>query len=706
MKNIFIILFLAIVMPCLSQEKEPRLYKEKGKFKVEYNGKHFLANERVITIKLKDTKSLPKQINPVRANKLGFIDVKIPEKHDVSSYIEELKNSELYESVEYNSYGEYGDFNPNDTDIDDQWHLNTINMPEAWDIAKGCASANIIIGILDAGIDWEHEDIGLGTDSYQNIYLNSGEDAWTDVNDPTTGNGIDDDGNGLVDDWKGWNFDNNSNDSRPNINHGTFVAGIVGAKTNNNLGIAGVIGGNNSRGIGLLSYNLGDAPNGAVLDDAIIDAVDAGVSVIQMSLSVPSTTAINNALQYAANNDVVIVCCAMNDNSSVAYPASNSNVIAVGGITAAGTKAAFANYGSALDVVAPAVNIYSTIPNDDYDTDSGTSYAAPQVSALAALILSVNPNLTNDEVRDIIESTCAKVGGYTYSTVSGHDNGTWHEKVGYGCIDALAALEEVIDQFTTTSPAIVCYSNTTFTASNAPTCSTIDWTTSSNLTVVSGDNTLTPIIKAISSTYSGTGWVQINYILDGETTAGPRKTVWVGKPRLVDYTTIPVWLCSGTSYIFIPEIPSGTTITSITGLSGGVEVPLIGNYVVPGDVSRITLTMVNNCGSKTESRLILKANCLSFSIYPNPASNNVQLVIDGESQSSTTANASPMTTNKQNPVETYSIKIYNSFGTVFYSTKKTGKEFTIPVNNLKDGSYIVEVNDGTQSESQQLIIKH
>jgi hypothetical protein len=84
--------------------------------------------------------------------------------------------------------------------LSSQWHLAVINAFDAWDVTTG--SPGVIVGILDSGTEWTHSDLGIGSDTYQNIYLNPGEDVWTNPNDPTTGNGIDDDNNGLIDDWK------------------------------------------------------------------------------------------------------------------------------------------------------------------------------------------------------------------------------------------------------------------------------------------------------------------------------------------------------------------------------------------------------------------------------------------------------------------------------------------------------------------------
>lgn len=339
--------------------------------------------------------------------------------------------------------GYYNAFISNDTHLNKQWYLSAINAFDAWTIS--CGNANIVVAILDSGVDWLHQDLGRGNDNHDNIHTNSNEDIWIDINDPQTGNKIDDDKNMLIDDWKGWNYDNNTNNTITSNYHGTFVAGIIGAKTNNNLGIAGIVGGNNSIGGRIIPYCVGvQSPISSILDDAIIDAIDKGARIIQLSLTIPFSQSVEDAIQYAINNNAIIVCASGNSGAtSVGYPSSNSNVIAVGAIQQNLSRVFFSNYGDNLDIVAPGVDIYSTKLANAYDYSDGTSFASPQVSGVAALILSVNPNLTGQEVRDIIEKTAQKVRPdlYNYQSDQSHPNGTWNNEMGYGLVDAYAAVK-------------------------------------------------------------------------------------------------------------------------------------------------------------------------------------------------------------------------------------------------------------------------
>jgi hypothetical protein len=356
----------------------------------------------------------------LRGNRLGFYDFKVGNFEKILATYQSLSQDRSLNKVFVNSMGEYI-LTPNDPQYSQQWYMEQtsdadIDIEDAWNITTG--SNTIVVGILDSGTDWDHEDLGLGTDTYQNIFLNTGEDAWTNPNNPSTGNGIDDDGNGFIDDWKGWDFVNSNNDARGPFWHGTHVAGIVGAKTNNGTGIAGIAGGNNGQGSLLMNIGVGDfAPSGAILDDAILYASDNGADIIQLSLTVPQTPAIDAALQTAYNNGVFIVCASGNGSSSttISYPSSNANVLSVGASNQTDTFANFSNRGPDLDMAAPGVGIRSTQNGNTYANSDGTSFAAPMVSGTVALMRSVAPNMNNEAVENALKCTADEVGGYNYN---------------------------------------------------------------------------------------------------------------------------------------------------------------------------------------------------------------------------------------------------------------------------------------------------
>ena len=386
---------------------------------------------------------MPSDIKVIRANILGYYDIEVPNNISYEDYMKYLKSLQLFSVIEYNAIGKYNEeIKSNDSSIDKQWYLSRINIFNAWKFSFG--DENIKIGVLDSGLDWAHKDIGLGRDSYQNVYLNPNEDLWKDNNNPSTGDYIDNDRNGFIDDLKGWNFITQSNDVRTTNSHGTQVSGIISAKTNNAEGIAGIVGGNKKKGVQVIPVCVGIfAPESSILDDAIIYSVNSGVRIIQLSLSVLKTDAIEKAIDYAKQKNVLIICASGNDSSNnLSYPSSNEYVIAVGGIDRNNRRAPFSNYGNNLSVVAPGIDIFSTGLNNTYLSSDGTSFAAPQVSGVVALILSVNPDLTAKQVADIIEQTAQKVGGYNYQNTYTRPNGTWNNEMGYGLVDAYKALQK------------------------------------------------------------------------------------------------------------------------------------------------------------------------------------------------------------------------------------------------------------------------
>ncbi len=418
---------------------------------------HYPIESNLVTIKFKQNISAQAIQNYITQNNLtllrkaitGWYDFQINGTIDIFQKSTQLigNNTSIVDKLEIPTKGSYNII-PNDTNQASQWHLTKINAYGAWNIETG--KPNVKVAILDSGTNWAHEDLGLGTDSYQNINLNSGEDAWSNPNNPTTGNGIDDDGNGLIDDWKGWNFDLNNNNSQGTYFHGTWVAGVVGAKTNNNKGVAGISGGWNSQGSKLLICNVGqNFPNGAVIDDAILYAGQMGVKVVQLSLSVGQSTAIDDAIVYAYNNYGLNIVCAAGNNSSsagVSYPASHPLVYAIGATTQADARASFSNYGTNVFVSAPGVDIASTgiggaysCPPGISNCDDGTSFAAPIVSGLIALMYSVNPCLTQAQVKQILKDTSEKVGGYNYNWNTA-DIGRSKE-LGYGRVNAFLAVQ-------------------------------------------------------------------------------------------------------------------------------------------------------------------------------------------------------------------------------------------------------------------------
>lgn len=276
------------------------------------------------------------------------------------------------------------------------WALDMVNAPEAW--AQGYTGQGVVVAVVDTGVDYNHSDLS------GNIWVNSGE---------IPDNGIDDDGNGFVDDVRGWDFVDGDNDPMDLDAHGTHVAGTIAAE-NNGFGVTGV-----AYNATIMPVRVIDTEGGTSSDIAagIRYAVDNGANVINLSLGGNFTSAEEeDAIRYASDSGVVVVMAAGNEgDSQPVYPAYYATDwgIAVGAVDSNKTLADFSNRAGAtpLDyVVAPGVDILSTTPNNSYQSFDGTSMAAPHVSGVAALILSANPNLTPAEVESLLTQTANRTG--------------------------------------------------------------------------------------------------------------------------------------------------------------------------------------------------------------------------------------------------------------------------------------------------------
>ena len=280
-------------------------------------------------------------------------------------------------------------------DVDDpkyvdgtQWHLNTIQAAEAWDISQG--SSDIIVAIVDTGVSWEHEDLSAN--------------VWTNANE-IPDNGADDDNNGYIDDVHGWDFGDNDNDPQEDAPvHGTHVAGIACAVTNNATGIASI--GFNTKFMPV-KVTSGSSGSFAFPFEAIQYAVDNGADVINFSWrGLSYSRAEQELMNYCTNKGAAIVAAAGNDRSSdPAYPASYQNVLSVAATQNGDTRWSATNYGITVDVAAPGAAIYSTWSPDQYIAINGTSMASPLTAGLAALVKSVFPDLTPLQILERIRVT-------------------------------------------------------------------------------------------------------------------------------------------------------------------------------------------------------------------------------------------------------------------------------------------------------------
>ncbi len=308
---------------------------------------------------------------------------------------------------------------PDDDRFDQLWAMDNtgqtggtadadIDAPEAWTVSTG---AGVVVGVIDTGVDTTHPDLK------NNIWVNPGEIA---------GNGVDDDGNGYVDDIHGWDFYNNDNDPFDDNGHGTHVAGTIAAEAGNGIGVAGV-----APQAEIMALKFMNASGSGTVSKAVaaIDyATQMGARITSNSWSIDSvfSHALYNAIAAAGAAGSLFIAAAGNDGRNTdqvgSYPAAYDldNIISVAATDHNDNLAGFSNYGvSTVDLGAPGSGILSTVPGGSYGHKSGTSMATPHVSGAAALVLSANPGLTAAEVKDILLADVDPVEALAGKTASG-----------------------------------------------------------------------------------------------------------------------------------------------------------------------------------------------------------------------------------------------------------------------------------------------
>ena len=382
---------------------------------------------------------------------------------------------------------------PNDYNFNMQWHLNQlddhdVDAPEAWDVQTG--NSGIIVGVMDTGVRYFHRDLGGSTASLTTPE-NSRGNMWINQVELSSGipNGIDDDGNGYVDDWIGWDFVTNiilfppyssisgedystqDNDPRDFNGHGTHCAGNIGALNNNGYATAAISGGwgngtlqQSGNGVKVMALRIGYSANYpsygevglvsmAAAAGAFRYAADNGARIVSCSWGSSNTGGLGAAIDYYLASGGLIFKAAGNDGNSTAdyiCGRSDLNIISVAATDTLDRKADFSNYGTWVDISAPGTGIWSsyhvhTDPSRDYIASlNGTSMATPIAASTAALIWSVNPSVSADEVRQIL---------YNYSDDIDYANPGYVGLLGAGRVNAYnplldSSLPVVLSSFT------------------------------------------------------------------------------------------------------------------------------------------------------------------------------------------------------------------------------------------------------------------
>lgn len=685
-KKILLLLVLSIVNVSLlyGEDQTEKLVRKSDSIFRMVNDKLIELDNKAITVKLKEGRILSKNVKAIRSNVLGYIDVEVPNDTDIEDFVANLKSTGDYELVKFNEIGEVC-VSPNDTGASNQWYLGAINMFSSWNITTG--SPTIKVAVIDNGFDCTHEDIGYGNDNYRNI-------------DPTLG----------------YDYYQMSSTSMTKKDHGTRVAGIISAKTNNGTGIAGVAGGFGTSGVTILPFCITNGTtfgvNFGYLDDAICLAVANGAKVINMSISSTDINLLHHvdvvdAIDYAYSHGVTLVAATGNLNYSyILFPACYSKVIAVGAMNQNYQKCDFSNYGNGIDLVAPGKDIYSTIINNGYNYDEGTSFATPQVTGVAALMLSVNPILTPSQIKSTLQNTCTKLSSYSYS------NG-WNSFVGYGLLNAYDAVYAVAAH-KIVGPPLIC-TNGTYSIENLPSGVTVEWGLSNSYYNQNclqqnypSTNQCTITRSSNQDMMNATLTAAIKY--DGVTIQTLTKTVYAYSDFYGQYTSDNLSGTINYTHIFYVKPGFTTVVTSPNFIGATVTYDSSGTtpsyfYLEPTTWKLYFTMPTNNSGTP----VIINVNdgCNYYQLYAMPQNNYYLEIFNEDGEITVTLHEKGEDSSKSVVTnQPWTIEICNaSSGVVMATQSSTSRSVSISTSTWPKGLYIVKATVGKEELTEKVIVK-
>jgi len=459
---------------------------------------------------------------------------------------------------------------PNDPDYGLLWGMTNINAPAAWDTHTG--SASVRVGVIDTGVAWSHADLAA------NIWTNTGEVA---------GNGIDDDGNGRIDDVRGWDFGSGDNNPQDQGSHGTHCSGTIGAVGNNATGVAGVCW-----TVSIVPLKIADN-SGNLLTSAAVQAVNYatanGCKVTSNSWGGGGySSSLYGAISSANASGSLFVAAAgnssSNNDSSPMYPASYDlpNIISVLAITSSNGLATFSSYGAtSVDLGAPGVNIRSTVPGG-YTAMSGTSMATPHVAGACALVFAQYPTQTHSWVKNRILST---------TTPTSALNGRCVTEGRINLTGAINGLPPTISIASPASGATLTMQPATFTGSASDpdgTVAGVTWTSAGGSGTATGT---TPWSASVPLVYGPNTVVFTATDDEGRTATASRTVTFNPPPSLVLSTDALSFTASGAQTLDVSN-PGGQTLAwSATGGAAWLAVAPTSGSLTHDESETVTFTV-------------------------------------------------------------------------------------------------------------------
>ncbi|WP_240415538.1 S8 family serine peptidase [Paenibacillus periandrae] len=552
-----------------------------------------------------------------------------------------------------------------------QWGIKAAHLDPLWEKVSAEKRKNIIIAIVDSGVDVNHPDLKDSLERGANFVNPS----------LPTANANDDNG------------------------HGTHVAGIAAAITNNGIGIAGVAGG--VRILPIKVTNANGTGNSRSIGLGIIEAADRGASVINLSLGGDSIDPyLQDAIQYAQKKGAIVVAASGNESNHatgvhapVAYPAAYPGVISVGAIdepdsdditnnnTGAYRYAYFTNTGPELKVVAPGVNIYSTVPGGAYDMKSGTSMATPYVTGLAAMLKAANPMLNADQIQTIIINTATDLG------VPGRD-----DIYGNGLIDGMRAFTAPRLELKYLQPSQPTVATNTYTYMPV-TINAIDYNGNVNATIQSAS--AGSVLLKVNQYDSSTGqWTPAIPSLDREVSLSGG-TAFIGLELPLNnqlYSVSAVQQSAASNQLYVPSsplyskamLPSGDSSLKALSLNQGQFAlsPAFqaerSYYEIPDQENAVTSVQISAAANSTAAKISINGQALgaaegSSTVTLKEGYNTITITVTAENL--TTQNYTVSIYRKYLPSNNYISSIYYDSGSMTPQFSRDTLNYTLYVDN-------------------------